>query len=592
MPRCSTRAPACSILGTNPKSDAEGLNAPEDNEGAGDKNPVGATGPAPRGQPTIMPPEVNLTSDDPMDWSIDRVTHHCCQFVSKLEPTLDTLELRAALRRHGVTGKILLLNANAEVLRHDLEIHILSIRVAILADIEKLKTESPKYYAYIQRYSPAVSNTHKRRRRSSSSECEDQNSAQSRMLYLAEENLKYARVELQRQREGLEGWANSLWIMSRDNKRLQRQIDLLQEIPEGCAEHNQLDRLIERYTNLDEKYRTYLATTKFRKLTSESQQCFSRPKIHEDFQRMFRDAEDVGQLIGKVLVSKATCEDEELQHLIRKCLALDLDHLSAMTDAVSLLTTLEASIVIQALAVTACFAWVFEADYPSFGESELLTNYRNIIAGEGMATELCYYHLLMTAVGTTGLRNIELAARELCTLSDTFRNAQVPARARQLSIRLSWALAPLFVENEVLQQEDFDGFAIWNDDIERCESIRRHVASIFTTALMLKAELQLNVADYEFVTYPSGTLFDERDMLTQLLSESKHGSEARGHGIALCTMPAVFMRERANIDNGCPISDAIGTNIFCSAKEQTGLLPDIRANVIVLGDKPEIIVLE
>jgi hypothetical protein len=183
------------------------------------------------------------------------------------------------------------------------------------------------------------------------------------------------------------------------------------------------------------------------------------------------------------------------------------------------------------------------------------------------------------------LRNLDLAARRDLTLSDAFREEQIPTTARELSIKLSDVLAPLFTD---VDRTDWDGFSTWGDDESSWEGRRAHGIQMFTAALTIKADLLLNIEDYEPIIYSPGTLFDEKTMETDGW-DGIQGNKARGRRIALCTQAAIFIRKRADIDNGCPISEAIITNNLCGKRGRRRPRPIVKARVVVLPEEPVVL---
>jgi hypothetical protein len=553
------------ISDTQGKSDAEDKNTREDSMTVCDENPAASLDLTPRIQPIMTPTKINTTSDEPMDWSTDHTVQHCCRLLSTSKLTHSIAGLAAALRKHDVTGSIFLLDINHTALKHDLNIDIIHTRGVILREIDRLRAGSRKYLAYIEHYSPPVSHLHKRPRVSSSFEGEISTPAQTS----AEGKLKNARKEIQRLDADICDLNSKVRLLGKENLRLGREV---------ATKH---------LSSLKENFGTHLSTTKFRNLTGKSQMLFSPTTINRGFADIYWEIEHLGPSIPDMdrWKSKPSCTNAELGKLITRCLQ-DLEHPSQVIDTASLLTRLSPFSAVRALAMAALLLWVFETDYPQFGgPSELLTSYRKIIAGEGTTPVLYYYSLLTTIVGTTGLRNLDLAAREISTLSHTFRNEEISDKARELSIRLSWVLAPLFTD-PIQHQEDFDGFATWGDDKELSKDRRGRCEQMFRAALRTKADLLLNIEEYQAVMYPPGTLFDESSMMTDTF-DGINGGAAHGRSIALCITAAIFRWNRVDVNDDFQISDAIVTNNFLGRRRDRASRPVIKAVVVILPDEPE-----
>jgi hypothetical protein len=109
---------------------------------------------------------------------------------------------------------------------------------------------------------------------------------------------------------------------------------------------------------------------------------------------------------------------------------------------------------------------------------------------------------------------------------------------------------------------------------------------MFAAALKIKSDLLLNIEDYEPIMYPPGT-FDEK---TTDRCDGIQGNTAHGRRIALCVEAAIFVCKRAEIDDGCAISDAIITNNLCGRGKRSPR-PIVKAVVVVL-EESELVVID
>jgi hypothetical protein len=69
------------------------------------------------------------------------------------------------------------------------------------------------------------------------------------------------------------------------------------------------------------------------------------------------------------------------------------------------------------------------------------------------------------------------------------------------------------------------------------------------------------------------------------------GNTAHGRRIALCVEAAIFVCKRAEIDDGCAISDAIITNNLCGGRGKRLPRPIVKAVVVVL-EESELVVID
>ncbi|KAF4636000.1 hypothetical protein G7Y89_g2097 [Cudoniella acicularis] len=105
-------------------------------------------------------PVAAMDSDDPWNWSIDRVVQELCTENRSWQPrssaTLkpDPAKLEKTLRDQEVTGEVLLQYVDDEFLKTDLEIKVLGRRAFIHGAIAELKLMSPKYQLYRERDHP------------------------------------------------------------------------------------------------------------------------------------------------------------------------------------------------------------------------------------------------------------------------------------------------------------------------------------------------------------------------------------------------------------------------------------------------------
>ena len=188
----------------------------------------------------------------------------------------------------------------------------------------------------------------------------------------------------------------------------------------------------------------------------------------------------------------------------------------------------------------------------------------------------------MSSAGNIALRNLDLAARRRLISTKVFQE-QILGTAKTLSIRLSHILAPLFAEDSRQEEKDWDQFATWGDDKSFWNNRRGYSIEMFTAALKMKADLQLNIEDYEPIIYPTGTLFDKETMELEW-ADSMQGSVPHGRQIALCIEPAIFIRKRKAIDDHCPISDVLISNNFCGKRGNRLPGPVVKARVVLFED--------
>ncbi|KIM93110.1 hypothetical protein OIDMADRAFT_61897 [Oidiodendron maius Zn] len=384
-------------------------------------------------------------------------------------------------------------------------------------------------------------------------------SAQERSLYLAEFRLESAKREIQTQEETIGELNTLVELYVKENMTLQHQISIL-------AATRSDGSLLERYISLEKKHNTCIANTPFKGLTGTSREWFSSTKINDWWSDVHHGIQQAGLAIKDIGTwrSKPSCENKELRRLISKCLGRDLDQ-DKMGEASSRLSKLRPTSVLQALNTASVICWVLETDLPEFGgQSELLASYQDHIAAE---------------VGNIALRNLDLAARRRFIRTKAFQE-QIPGTAKKLSVRLSNILAPLFAEHSRQEEKDWDQFATWGDDNSLWEDRRGHSIEMFTAALKMKADLQLNIEDYEPIIYPPGTLFDKNTMRLDW-ADSMQGSAPQGRKIALCIEPAIFIRQREAIDNGCPISDVLIPNNFCGKRGKRLPGPVVKARVVI-----------
>jgi hypothetical protein len=101
-----------------------------------------------------------------MGLSVERVVEHYYQSLSHSMPAKDWVPLKMALREHSVTGTILLLDIDAEVL-NGFGLKTFGARAPIRRDIENLRLRGHKYHDYARATSDEdsrVAHTAKRRR--------------------------------------------------------------------------------------------------------------------------------------------------------------------------------------------------------------------------------------------------------------------------------------------------------------------------------------------------------------------------------------------------------------------------------------------
>jgi hypothetical protein len=109
---------------------------------------------------TLPCPILNMashsTADDPWDWSLDRVVQELCTTNRSWQPRSTLLaipdpdSLERALREQEVTGSVLLLNIDDNLLRNDFGLKALGRRCFVLSGIEELRLKSARYQDYVQ----------------------------------------------------------------------------------------------------------------------------------------------------------------------------------------------------------------------------------------------------------------------------------------------------------------------------------------------------------------------------------------------------------------------------------------------------------
>ena len=167
--------------------------------------------------------------------------------------------------------------------------------------------------------------------------------------------------------------------------------------------------------------------------------------------------------------------------------------------------------------------------------------------------------------------------------SEAFREQRVPEIAKELALRFSKTLAPLFPTTSGAQ--NWNTFPTWGETEEEWQSRRGHSEKLFEAALLTKADASLNIEDYEIVLYPPGTPFNTETMVAGNREGELQGNSAEGRAIRLCLEAALFLHDRADIYDDSPISHAIvGNNFVRRRPGERRRVPLVKAIVVVPGD--------
>jgi hypothetical protein len=102
----------------------------------------------------------NMDVDDPWNWSVDRVVQELCTSNRSWQPRSALMSLpnpellEKALRDNEVTGSVLLIDVDDNVMREDFELKVLGRRAFLRDGIAELRSKSAQYQAYMQTRHP------------------------------------------------------------------------------------------------------------------------------------------------------------------------------------------------------------------------------------------------------------------------------------------------------------------------------------------------------------------------------------------------------------------------------------------------------
>ncbi|KFY34396.1 hypothetical protein V494_06811 [Pseudogymnoascus sp. VKM F-4513 (FW-928)] len=228
----------------------------------------------------------------------------------------------------------------------------------------------------------------------------------------------------------------------------------------------------------------------------------------------------------------------------------------------NLLSKLSTQAAMRALTSAAVREWVFKADLPIFEAGRGLKHYRECIREDHEGALL--------------LRTLDLAALSKCVKSKEFREEFIPQRAESLAIQLSNTLAPFFLEGDS-PLFDWDGFSTWGEGLEEWKDRRCRFVAIFTQALMTKADLCLNIKDYELLSYVPGTKFDKTTMTVETMEGlSNDTANYEGREVLLCVNPAFYLHPRDELSKDATVANAIIPTVNFISKGQDNSRPFIQ----------------
>lgn len=99
----------------------------------------------------------------------------------------------------------------------------------------------------------------------------------------------------------------------------------------------------------------------------------------------------------------------------------------------------------------------------------------------------------------------------------------------------------------------------------------------------MKADLSLNIEDYEAVLYPPGTIFDQDTMVAD--EGGLQGDAAEGRPISVCLEPALYVHARDGVYEYSLTWQAIMRREWVfNGQGERNAAPVVKAVVVVLRD--------
>jgi hypothetical protein len=329
----------------------------------------------------------------------------------------------------------------------------------------------------------------------------------------------------------------------------------------------------------------------FAKMKVDSRELSAPRKIDEQFEQIHRNSQQI--MYGH--------DEDNLPHIPEiqnhPTLKLLLSKALGGGDGKSELSMQEIhpQALIRALTTVAVQEWVFETDFPQFGNdtSAALNSYRTSILKQGIfilqvRLIVSKYQMLTSIDGALALRNLDLAALDSQTNDETFQKQTIPKRATELVTRFSYVLAPLFIDTSGIPYEsDWEGFATWGDDEEVWQARKYRLTEIFTVALSAKAGSCLNLEDYEMLIFEPGTRFDKNTMSVETM-EGMECSQGKFDGIVVkcCVEAAIYVHPRKALSSNSSVADAVipmRNFVKKTERERATVRPLVKA-VVVLAD--------
>ncbi|KFZ25489.1 hypothetical protein V502_00034 [Pseudogymnoascus sp. VKM F-4520 (FW-2644)] len=253
-------------------------------------------------------------------------------------------------------------------------------------------------------------------------------------------------------------------------------------------------------------------------------------------------------------------QHEMLRVLVYKTLGLHEPEADVLDEAGRQLSKLSIQAAMRALTGAAVREWVFEADLTIFEAERGLQYYRECLRDDH---------------GAVTLRNWDLAALSKCVKSKEFREEFILQRAETLAIQLSNTLAPFFSDMENnLPLLDWDGFSTLGEGLEQWKDRRRRFVAVFTAALATKADLCLNIEDYELLSYIPGTKFDKTSMTVEAMDGSSDTTRNyKKRAVQLCVSAAFYIHPRGELSINATLAEAIVPMVNFISKDQNEIRP-------------------
>ena len=252
----------------------------------------------------------------------------------------------------------------------------------------------------------------------------------------------------------------------------------------------------------------------------------------------------LGHIMNKSMVMPSIIPGSDLASLINSCCMDGTATRLAENGLRRCIIRYGPSLTVKTLLVVALHDWVFATDFPNFtpGDLRLLRAYRNAVIGHGKQPLNSKKGMLIFSDGWNRLHNLELAAYDTLISDARFQEKLIPARAGDLAIRFSEALASLFPRSANESPELHS--KSWGQIPLTYEDRIFHIGEIFEVALRFKAFTMTSDEKYEFVVVPPGSLTagqyqagNEQDGLEQADVEATNDHEASYVLATLHVMP-------------------------------------------------------